>query len=68
MLASACYVALGWVAVLAYPQLAAALPLTPLVLIAAGGVLYTAGAVVFALGARSRGRACSASTRSSTCS
>jgi hemolysin III len=47
-LASACYVALGWVAVIAYPQLSASLPLVPLVLIAAGGVLYTLGAVVFA--------------------
>jgi hemolysin III len=49
VLASACYVALGWVAVIAYPQMSATLPLTPLVLIAAGGVLYTAGAVVFSL-------------------
>ena len=48
VLASACYVALGWVAVLAFPQLTAALPLLPLLLIAGGGVLYTVGAVVFA--------------------
>jgi hemolysin III len=48
VLTSACYVALGWVAVIAFPQLAAALPVVPLVLIAGGGVLYTAGAVVFA--------------------
>ena len=40
-----CYVALGWVAVLAFPQMSAALPVAPLVLMAAGGVLYTAGAV-----------------------
>jgi len=33
VLASACYVALGWVAVIASPQLVSALPLVPLVLI-----------------------------------
>ena len=48
VVACACYVALGWVAIIAFPQLASALPVAPLVLIAAGGVLYTAGAVVFA--------------------
>jgi len=48
VLAAAIYVALGWVAIVAFPQLAAALPLAPLILIATGGVLYTAGAVVFA--------------------
>jgi hemolysin III len=48
MLASAIYVALGWVAIVAFPQLAAALPPAPLILFAAGGLLYTAGAVVFA--------------------
>src|SRR4051794_2994168 len=45
-----CYVALGWVAVLAFPQLTAQLPVIAIVLIAGGGVLYTIGAVVFALG------------------
>jgi hemolysin III len=49
VVACACYLALGWVAVIAFPQLTAALPLVPLVLIAVGGVLYTIGAVVFAL-------------------
>lgn len=49
-LCSLCYVALGWVAVLAVPQLTAGLPAVALVLIAGGGLLYTAGAVVFALG------------------
>ena len=47
-LVCACYIALGWVAVIAYPQLSSALPLTPLVLIGSGGLLYTAGAIVFA--------------------
>ncbi|MDA0165071.1 hemolysin III family protein [Solirubrobacter ginsenosidimutans] len=49
-LCAACYVALGWVAVVAFPQMAASLPVAPLVLIIVGGVLYTAGAVIFALG------------------
>src|SRR4051795_3144557 len=47
---AACYVALGWVAVLAFPQIAAELPVVAIVLIAGGGVLYTIGAIVFALG------------------
>lgn len=42
------YLALGWVAVIAIPQLAANLPLTPLLLIAGGGVLYSAGAIIYA--------------------
>ena len=48
VLVACCYVALGWVAVIAMPQLAAALPATPLVLLAAGGILYTLGAGVYA--------------------
>jgi len=43
------YVALAWVAMVAMPELVSALPATPLVLIAAGGLLYTVGAVVYAL-------------------
>src|SRR4051794_7172778 len=42
------YVALGWVALLAMPELVSRLPLAPLLLIAGGGLLYTAGAVVYA--------------------
>src|SRR4051812_44779322 len=49
VLASACYVALGWVAIIAFPQLVSSLPAVPLVLIATGGVLYTVGAVVFSI-------------------
>jgi hemolysin III len=45
-----CYIALGWVAVVAFPQLQASLPAPCLILIAAGGLLYTIGAIVFALG------------------
>jgi hemolysin III len=43
------YLALGWVAVITTPQLVDRLPAAPLVLLAVGGVLYTTGAVVYAL-------------------
>jgi hemolysin III len=43
------YVALGWVAVAAFPELAGELGVAGMALIAGGGVLYTAGAVVYAL-------------------
>jgi hemolysin III len=49
VLFAATYVALGWIALLALPELLSRLPVTPLVLMAAGGVLYTTGAVVYAL-------------------
>ncbi len=49
-LCAATYVLLGWVAVICFPQMADALPATPVVLIAVGGLLYTAGAVIYALG------------------
>jgi hemolysin III len=42
------YVALGWVALVALPELVSRLPLAPLLLIGCGGLLYTAGAVVYA--------------------
>jgi hemolysin III len=50
VLCAACYVALGWVALIAFPQLHAALPAVPMLLVALGGVLYTTGAVIFAIG------------------
>jgi hemolysin III len=43
------YVVLGWVAVIAFPALLDGLGITATVLVAAGGLLYTAGAVVYAL-------------------
>lgn len=43
-----CYLALGWVAVAALPQLVDALDLAPLVLLGVGGLLYSLGAVVYA--------------------
>jgi hemolysin III len=42
------YLGLGWVMVIAFPQLVSSLPATPLVLFGAGGVLYSAGAAVYA--------------------
>jgi hemolysin III len=46
---AAVYLALGWVAVVALPDLASRLGPTAIALIGAGGVLYTAGAVIYAL-------------------
>jgi len=44
------YLALGWVAVIMVPQLVERLHAAPLSLIAAGGILYTIGAVIYARG------------------
>lgn len=44
----ACYVALGWLALIAAPQLTAWFSLSPLLLLATGGVLYTLGGIVYA--------------------
>jgi hemolysin III len=44
------YVALGWVALAALPQLAATIGLAAVALLGLGGVLYTLGAVVYAVG------------------
>jgi hemolysin III len=49
-LAAAIGIALGWVAVLALPQLIARVQPVPLVLLVLGGLAYTAGAVVYARG------------------
>src|SRR4051794_25265792 len=48
VLSAGCYLALGWVAVAATPQLVHRLGVAPLVLLAAGGLLYSVGAVVYA--------------------
>lgn len=42
------YLALGWLALVALPQLVEHLSLEPLLLLAAGGLLYSAGAVIYA--------------------
>jgi hemolysin III len=44
------YVLVGWVAVAAFPDLLDELGITATVMVAGGGVLYTAGAVVYARG------------------
>jgi hemolysin III len=43
------YLTLGWIALIALPELIRALTVPAVVLMVAGGVLYTAGAIVFAL-------------------
>lgn len=43
---AALYVAIGWVAVAATPKLATSVEALPLVLLAAGGLVYTVGAIV----------------------
>jgi channel protein (hemolysin III family) len=64
---TAVYLALGWVAVLAMPQLFARLGMTGGLLIVAGGLVYSAGQPCMACAAPSRPRPSSATTRSSTC-
>jgi len=49
VLGAVLYIALGWAAVLAGPSLIHGLPLAALILLAAGGVLYTSGALVLRL-------------------
>ena len=45
-----CYIAIGWIIIIAFKPLAAALPTAGLVLLITGGVIYTVGAVLFGLG------------------
>jgi hemolysin III len=49
LLTAIVYIALGWVAVAAFPDLLDELGVTGTALVAAGGLLYTAGALVYAL-------------------
>ena len=49
-LSAAAYIALGWVGVIATPQIFDRAGIVAVVLLAAGGLAYTAGAVVYALG------------------
>jgi hemolysin III len=42
-------VALGWVGVVALPQILDSVGVAPLTLIAIGGAFYTAGAIIYAL-------------------
>ena len=45
---AASYLVLGWLAVIAVPQLLGELGAAPLILLAAGGVLYSVGAIIYA--------------------
>jgi len=47
-LSAAIGIVLGWVGVVALPQLARTVGLAPVALLAAGGIAYTAGAIVYA--------------------
>jgi hemolysin III len=47
-LIAASYLALGWLAVIAVPQLLDVLAPPPMILLAAGGLLYSAGAIIYA--------------------
>ena len=47
-LQAGCYLAVGWVAVVALPQLGERVGIAPLILLAAGGALYSLGALVYA--------------------
>jgi hemolysin III len=49
VIAAACYVALGWLMVAYWPDVRVALAPMPLTLILVGGILYTLGALVYAL-------------------
>jgi predicted membrane channel-forming protein YqfA (hemolysin III family) len=60
------YLSLGWIAVIALPQLVHVLGLVPLVLLGAGGLLYSAGAIIYANSDPILGLGRSASMRSST--
>ena len=46
----ALYIALGWLALVATPELLDAFTAAPLALLAGGGALYTVGGIVYALG------------------
>jgi hemolysin III len=49
VLSALCYLAVGWVAVIALPELLDRVGVAPLVLLAVGGALYSLGAAVYAI-------------------
>jgi hemolysin III len=49
VLTAALYMAMGWFALIAFPQLVREMPVSALVLTIVGGLLYTVGAIVFAM-------------------
>ncbi len=48
------YLVMGWLVVLAWPQLLAALPAGGVIWLVAGGIIYTLGTIFYALDARLR--------------
>ncbi len=53
-LSVACYIALGWVILLASKQLVASLAPTGLWLLVSGGIAYTLGAILYGIGSKKR--------------
>ena len=49
-LSAVVYISLGWVAVVAFPDLASQLGPAAVALMAGGGLMYTAGAIIYAAG------------------
>ncbi len=54
--------ALGWAGVVAMPEIESEIGLTGLLFLAAGGLLYTVGGIIYALRRPNRCRECSATT------
>jgi hemolysin III len=65
---AATYLAVGWVGAVAVPALLRELGVAAFVLFLVGGILYTAGATIYAAQRPNRGRGPSGSTSSSMCS
>ena len=61
------YVALGWVALAAFPGLVQAVPPAGIWWFVAGGSVFTGGAVIFVLVPPGRGPVCLRRTRCGTC-
>ena len=66
IVSAALYMVLGWLAILALPQLVREMTTAELVLLLAGGLLYTIGAIVFATGGPIPRRRPSGTTRCGT--
>ena len=48
MLSAIVYIAMGWVALVAFPEMVDKIGITGTVLVAAGGILYSVGAIIYA--------------------
>ncbi len=67
-LISGVYLALGWVGVVTIPQMLSRAGVGAVALVVIGGLLYTVGAVIYAVAGPIRAPRSSATTRSSICS